>query len=49
MLVIINILFIERNDSLDPITTSFEEFKDGIRYAKIPIANNEMKPEKPNK
>ena len=49
MLVIINMLFMERNDSLDPITTNFGEFKDGIRYAKIPIANSEIKPEKPNK
>ena len=39
-------MFIDKNDSLEPVTTSFEEFKAGSRYAKIDNAINVIKPEK---
>ena len=35
----------DRNDSLEPVTTNFEEFKTGSRYAKIVNANNVINPE----
>jgi hypothetical protein len=41
-----SILFIERNDSFEPVTTNFEEFNAGSRYAKIVNASNVMSPEK---
>jgi hypothetical protein len=46
MLVIISILFKDRNDSLEPVTTNFDEFKTGIRYAKIVSENSVINPEK---
>ena len=36
----------DKNDSLEPVTTNFEECKDGSRYAKIVSANNVINPEK---
>ena len=42
-------LFIDRNDSLEPVTTNFEEFKAGSRYAKIDKARSEINPEKPKR
>ena len=36
----------DRKDSLEPVTTNFEEFKAGSRYAKIVSANNVINPEK---
>ena len=39
----------DRNDSLEPVTTNFEEFKTGSRYAKIVNANNVINPEKPSR
>ena len=49
ILVIISILFIDKNDSLEPETTNFEEFKAGSRYAKIDSASSVIKPEKPKR
>ena len=46
ILVIIKILFMDRNDSLEPETTNFEEFKAGSRYAKIVKASRVIEPEK---
>ena len=46
ILVIIKILFMDRNDSLEPETTNFEEFKAGSRYAKIVRASRVIEPEK---
>ena len=46
ILVIISILFMDRNDSLEPVTTNFEEFKAGSRYAQIVSANHVISPEK---
>ena len=42
-------LFIDKNDSLEPETTSFEEFKTGSRYAKIDSESSVIKPEKPKR
>ena len=42
-------LFIDRNDSLEPVTTNFEEFKAGSRYAKIDRARSVINPEKPKR
>ena len=42
-------LFIDRNDSLEPVTTNFEEFKAGSRYAKIDRARSTINPEKPKR
>tara|TARA_Y100000816_G_C25584743_1_gene314247 strand:- start:121 stop:282 length:162 start_codon:yes stop_codon:yes gene_type:complete len=39
-------LFIDKNDSLEPVTTSFDEVKAGSRYAKIDSENRLIKPEK---
>jgi hypothetical protein len=36
----------DRNDSLEPVTTNFEEFKTGSRYAKIVSENSVINPEK---
>ena len=42
-------LFIDKNDSLEPVTTNFEEFKAGSRYAKIDRARSVINPEKPKR
>ena len=46
MLVIMRMLFIERNDSFEPDTINLDIFSEGSLYEKIPNANNVIKPEK---
>ena len=46
MLVIMRMLFMERYDSLEPDITNLDTFNEGTLYAKIPNANNVIKPEK---
>ena len=45
----IKILFIDKNDSLEPVTINFEERMLGSLYANIPKAIKVINPEKPNK